>query len=165
MHHTDDPLARSQEETRSAFANRALIYAHILDELTAEIGRERAVEVMRRAIYKRGLEVAEKYRAAAEAGRLAEVGRIFCEGSPCGGELFHPAIEELADDSLTLTMYSCPLVEAWREAGLADSEIDTLCEVAAAVDEGTFEGAGLHVEIRERLGHPGDERCLLIIRR
>jgi hypothetical protein len=154
-------LTRSRAETRAAFENRALMYAYLYEELVEEIGRERAVEVMKRGIYRRGLEVGRKYAAAAGKGDLAEVGRIFVDGSPCGGALFEPAIDELSDGRLVLRMCACPLAETWRAAGLPAEEVDTLCEIAAAVDEGTFEGAGLDLTFLDRLGKEGSSRCLL----
>jgi hypothetical protein len=160
----EDELERSHAETRASFENRALMYAYIYEELSDELGPERAAELMRRSIHRRGLEVGRKYRAAAHAGDLEEVGRIFCEGSPCEGELFEPGIEEEGDERIVLRMAACPLVDAWRAAGLDPEEIDALCFIAAAVDEGTFEGAGLELTFLDRMGRPGSERCLLELR-
>ena len=154
-------LAQSQAETRAAFENRALMYAYLYEELVEEYGRDAAVEVMKRAIYRRGLEVGRKYAQAAGEGDLAEVGRIFVEGSPAGGSFFEPGIEELEDGRLVLRMTKCPLHDAWTKAGLPPAEVDTLCEIAAAVDEGTFEGAGLDLTFLDRLGKEGSCRCLL----
>lgn len=144
---TDSDLAmaleRSRAETRAAFENRALMYFHLFEVLAEELGDERAVELMKRAIYRRGLEVGRKYRPAGEAGDLDEVGRIFCGGSPCQGALFEPGVDSRGEDVVVLRMTACPLVETWRAAGASPKEIDTLCQIAAAVDEGTFEGAGL----------------------
>ena len=158
-------LVESRAETRSAFENRALMYAYIFDELAEELGPERAAEVMKRAIYRRGLEIGAKYREAAAAGDLEAVGRIFCEGSPCRGELFEPGIEGAASaDRVVLRMTACPLVDAWEAAGYFPAQIDLLCEIAAAVDEGTFDGAGLELTFLERAGQPGTTRCLLELR-
>ena len=55
-------LDRSRAETRAAFANRALMYAAIYEELEDELGADRATEIMKRAIYKRGVEIGEGYR-------------------------------------------------------------------------------------------------------
>ena len=154
-------LDKSRAETRAAFENRAFMYAYLYEELAEELGRDRAVEIMKRAIYRRGLEVGRKYAEAAEAGDLAEVGRIFVDGSPCEGAFFEPAIEKLEEGRLVLRMCACPLENAWRSLGLPAEEIDTLCEIAAAVDEGTFEGAGLDLTFLDRLGKPGSSRCLL----
>jgi hypothetical protein len=160
----EDELEQSRAETRASFENRALMYGYIYEELADELGAERATELMKRAIHRRGIEIGRKYRAAAHAGDLAEVGAIFCEGSPCGGDLFNPAVEDEGDEHIVLSMTSCPLLDAWREAGLDPEELDTMCSIAAAVDEGTFEGAGLDLEFLDRLGRPGSERCLLLLR-
>ena len=140
------------------------MYAYLYEELAEEFGRDRAVEIMKRAIYRRGLEVGRKYAEAAEAGDLERVGRIFVEGSPCAGGMFEPAIEEIEDGRLVLRMTACPLAETWRGAGFSADDVDTLCEIAAAVDEGTFEGAGLDLVFLDRLGKEGSQRCLLELR-
>ncbi|MGB4593016.1 MAG: L-2-amino-thiazoline-4-carboxylic acid hydrolase [Coriobacteriia bacterium] len=158
------PLEIAQAETRAAFENRALIYLNLYQTLAAELGPEQAIELMRSAIYDRGVEISEKYREAAEDGDLEEIGEIFCEGSPCGGALFEPGVEAVGTSRILLRMTACPLVETWREHGVPEYEIDVLCRIASAVDEGTFEGAGLDIEITERLGEPESERCLLDIR-
>lgn len=160
----DDELEQARAETRASFENRALMYAYLYEELTDELGEERATELMRRAIHRRGLEVSRAYRAAAASGDMEEVGRIFCEGSPCEGALFEPGVEEVGDESIVLRMTSCPLVDAWKAAGLDTDEIDRLCFISAAVDEGTFEGAGLELTFLDRMGCPGSERCLLELR-
>ena len=157
-----DDLAQSRRETRAAFENRALMYAYIYDELAAEIGEERATEIMKRAIRRRGVEVGAKYRDAASSGDLAKVACIFCEGSPAGGSLFEPGVEEEPSGGrLVLRMTGCPLVEAWEAAGYDARYIDHLCEIAAEVDHGTFEGAGLELVFLERQPEPGGTRCLL----
>jgi hypothetical protein len=157
----DDELGQSRGETRSAFANRALMYAYLYEELLDELGPERAAELMKRAIHRRGLEVGRKYRPAAATGDLDEVGRIFCEGSPCGGELFNPSVEEQGEERIVLRMDTCPLIDAWREAGFGPDEIETLCDIASAVDEGTFEVAGLELTFLDRIGRPTAESCFL----
>lgn len=160
----DDELDHARAETRASFENRALMYAYMYEELADELGPDRATELMKRAIHRRGLETSRGYRAAAKAGDLEEVGRIFCDGSPCEGELFNPGIEEEGDERIVLRMTSCPLVDAWRTAGLDPEEIDHMCTIAAAVDEGTFEGAGLELTFLDRMGRPGSESCLLELR-
>jgi hypothetical protein len=157
-------LEAARAETRAAFENRALMYRAIYEELASEIGEERASEIMKRAVHRRGLDVGRRYRAAAAARDLDEVGRIFCSESACDGALFHPGIEDRPEDAIVLRMTSCPLVDAWRAAGTSPGEIDSLCSIAAAVDEGTFEGAGLELEFLDRLGRPGATKCLLRLR-
>lgn len=158
----EQALEASRAETRAAYENRALMYAYIYDELEMEIGRERAVDLMKRAIFRRGLEIGRNYREAAEAGDLAEVGRRFVEGSPSEGALFEPGIEVPAESGRTvLRMTACPLADAWRAAGYDAEKVDLLCDIAAAVDEGTFEGAGLDLRFLDRQACEGSDRCLL----
>lgn len=154
-------LERSRAETKAAFQNRAQIYSALYDELSEQLGEERATELMKRAIFNRGLENGKKYRPAVEAGDLDEVARMFCEGSPCAGELFTPGVEEASEDRLVLRMTSCPLEEAWLAEGRSAEQVDRLCEIAAAVDEGTFKSAGLDLTFLDRLGKTGSCRCLL----
>ncbi len=156
-------LTQSRAETRSAFENRALMYAYIYDELEAELGAERATAIMKRAIFRRGLEIGQKYRPAAEAGDLAEVGRMFVEGSPAEGALFEPGVEEFepGSDTIVLRMTGCPLKDAWLAAGYSAEQTDHLCDIAAAVDHGTFEGAGLDLRFLDRQACAGSEKCLL----
>lgn len=154
-------LAKSRAETRAAFETRAQFYAYLYEELVASLGKAEAIELMKRAIYSRGLEVGRKYQAAVAAADLIEVGSIFCTGSPCDGGLFHPGIEESSPGHIVLRMTSCPLVDAWRAMDLPAEEVNTLCEIAAAVDEGTFEGAGLDLTFLSRLGVLGADKCLL----
>jgi hypothetical protein len=161
MPENDEALQQARRETRAAFENRALMYYYILDELTNEIGRDRATEVLKRAIRRRGVEVGKKYASAVEARDLEEVGRIFCDESPCQGQLFKPGVEEQGEESVVLRMTACPLIDAWRGLGLPPEEIDLLCDISNAVDFGTFEGQGLGLTFLDRIGEPGHERCLL----
>lgn len=165
-HHEDEiqaALDQAHAETRAAFENRALAYAYIYDELETEIGAERATALMKRAIFRRGLEVGQRYREAAQAGDLGEVARLFIDGSPCDGDFFEPGVEELSADGerLVLRMTGCPLKDTWAEAGYSAEQVDHLCDIAAAVDEGTFEGAGLDLKFLDRQACPGSEKCLL----
>jgi len=65
-------LAKSRAETRAAFENRAYMYAYIYEELLKVMGRDAAIDLMKRAIYRRGLEVGRKYASAAEKADLVE---------------------------------------------------------------------------------------------
>lgn len=155
-------LEQSRAETRASFENRALMYAYIYDELEAEVGAERATELMKRAIFRRGLEIGRKYKPAADAGDLAEVARLFVEGSPAEGAFFEPGVaEEPAGGRVVLKMAACPLKDAWLAAGYDEAAVDHLCDIAAAVDEGTFEGAGLALDFLDRQACAGSDICLL----
>jgi hypothetical protein len=159
-------LDEARAETRAAFANRAMMHAHLFEVLAEEYGEERAGELMKRAIYRRGLQLAERYAAAAEAGDLEEIGRLFVEGSASGGAIFDPSVEEidLAAGRIVLRMNACVHKDTWIAAGYAPERVDVLCDVASAVDFGTFEGAGLRLRFLDRQACPGSDRCLLEVR-
>jgi len=158
-------IEQAKKEIRSAYEQRAAMYYHIFVELREEVGQDRAVAIMRAAIYRRGVETGEKYHAAAARGDFEEIGRIFCAGSAAGGELFEPSVAEVGEKGAVLKMTACPLLDSWRKLGVAPEELDLMCAIAAAVDEGTYEGAGLAFSFRERLGQPGATACLLDIRK
>lgn len=159
---TSEALDDSRAETRAAYENRAMMYAAMLDELEAELGTQRAAGLMKRGIYRRGRQIGEAYRDAVAAGDLSEVGRIFVEQTPMQGMLFEPAIHEPpTGDRIILSMKACPLVDAWRKAGFPPERVDLLCEIAAAVDYGTFDAAGLDLEFLDRQACEDSDTCLL----
>lgn len=159
-------LEASRAETRAAFENRALALAYIYDELEGELGADRATDIMKRAIFRRGIEVGVKYRDAVAAGDLEEVARLFIEGSPACGEFFEPGVAERTADGerIVLCMTACPLKDAWVKAGYSAEQVDHLCQIASAVDEGTFESAGVDLGFLDRQACPGSDTCLLELR-
>ncbi len=50
-----------RQQLRDSFKNRALIYYLLFDEMRKELGAERAAEIMKRAIYARGVQKSKKY--------------------------------------------------------------------------------------------------------
>jgi hypothetical protein len=40
----------------------------------------------------------------------------------------------------------CPLQDAWREAGLGDDDLATLCRIAGRFDHGCFAAAGVRLD-------------------
>ena len=56
--------------------------------------------------------------------------------------MFDPEVERSDAEALDIKFRRCPLKEAWQEAGLSDADVATMCEIAAEIDVGTFEGAG-----------------------
>jgi L-2-amino-thiazoline-4-carboxylic acid hydrolase len=114
--------------------NRALIYMEIYDVLSAEVGAARAETLLSEAIFQRGL----------------SAGKALAKHGP-------DDLEGLKRDHLEIQLHGCPLKDAWREAGLPEEKIATLCRIAGAVDQGLFRGAGFKVE--NRTWSPGAEGC------
>ena len=139
-----------------SFKNRAMIYSLLLEELSAEWGEEKALEVMGRAIRRRGEQVGRKFAVFAPDD-LTGLRDAFLGGIPDQGRLFEPEVLKQTDQELVIKFHRCPLKEAWLEAGMAQEEVAKLCEMAAQVDVGTFEGAGFgfHADTYQ----PGGDGC------
>ena len=136
--------------------NRALIYMEMYDVLVAEIGAARAETLMSEAIFQRGLS-AGKALAQHAPDDLEGLKKSFLESVPGGADLFAPEVLRCDRDRLEMLLHGCPLKDAWREAGLAEEKIATLCRIAGAVDQGLFRGAGFKVE--NRTWKPGAQGC------
>ena len=135
----------SEEKIRTSlynsFKNRALVYYQIFDELRKEIGEEKATEIMKRAIYKRGLAVSKSYKKFAP-NDMEGLKKAYIASDPDGGNMFAAEATRCDSEGFDLKTHRCPLRDAWQEAGLPDKEIMKICEIATVVDNGTFEGAG-----------------------
>ena len=148
-----------REELYAAFKNRAMMYYHIYCELTEEVGEQKATEIMKRGIYRRGVEIGRRFQRYAPKD-LDGLRGAFLGGVPDGGHMFQPAVLHCDETRLDIQLNRCPLKEAWEEAGLSDGEIARLCDIAAAVDDGTFEGAGF--TFSAETWKPGQVGCCLL---
>jgi hypothetical protein len=147
---------RLREQLYDSFKNRAVIYWLIFEELRGELGLERAEEIMKRAIYRRGAQKGSKYAPFAPAD-LAGLREAFVGGLPDEGRMFAPEVTRCDAEALDIKFHRCPLREAWQEMGLADHDVATLCRIAARIDNGTFESAGFGFSADT--WQPGGEGC------
>jgi hypothetical protein len=152
-----------REELVAAFKNRAILYWLIFDELRSAIGQEPARALLKRAIYRRGEQIGQRYRPFApddwEGLQAAFLGSI-----PDEGRLFAPNVVRCDDNGLDIQLESCPLKQVWEELGLNEADEQIMCEIAGEIDKGTFEGAGFAFEPDTwRAGRTGC--CHLHIRR
>lgn len=143
--------------------NRALIYKLIFDEMRDEFGEEKAKEVMKRAIYKRGEQIGENFKQFAH-GDFKGLCDSFVGGIPDDGQMFQPEVTKCDEEGLDITFSNCPLKNAWRDLGLSDQECATLCEVAGIIDYGTFEGAGFDFQMTA-MPEGSMEKCYLKVRK
>jgi len=143
--------------------NRALIYLEMYDLLGEELGPARAEALLTKAIYRRGRSAGAALAKFAPAD-LAGLREAFLAGVPGGEELFRPQVRRDDAECLEIQLHGCPLKDAWREAGLSEEKVATLCRIAGAVDKGLFEGAGFKFE--NCTWTPGAQGCcFLSIRR
>jgi hypothetical protein len=139
--------------------NRALIYLEMYDVLSEEFGAAKAEALLTRAIFRRGL-AAGKSLAKHAPDDLAGLKASFLANVPGGEGIFRPEVLRCDQDRLEMQLHGCPLKDAWREAGLAEEKIATLCRIAGAVDKGLFEGAGFRFE--NRTWTPGATGCCFL---
>lgn len=150
----------SQESLRQqlydSFKNRAILYYLIFDEMRSELGADRAEEILKRAIYRRGAQKGEKYARFAP-GDLEGLKASFLGGIPDEGRMFQPEVTRSDAEALDIKFHGCPLRDAWMELGLSEEEVATMCRIAARIDNGTFESAGF--QFSADTWQPGGEGC------
>ncbi|MBC8790084.1 MAG: hypothetical protein C6Y20_00610 [Tagaea sp. CACIAM 22H2] len=136
-----------KRELDDAFKARARLYRAILDELTVEIGAERAEAVLSRAIEKRGVAAGTALFGALEKPTAKDVADRFLAVSPAEGTLY-PHTREDRDGGTTVSVkvHRCPLQDAWREDGATDAEIERLCRISGRFDTGCFGASGVAFE-------------------
>ncbi len=135
----------SEQELRdqlyASFRHRAMLYYLIFDELRQVLDEPQAIEIMQRAIRRRGVEVGKQFTSFAP-NDLAGLRDAFLKIIPDDGRMFSAEVTRCDETGLDITLQTCPLRDAWLESGLDPQDVATMCEIAAAIDEGTFEGAG-----------------------
>jgi hypothetical protein len=137
--------------------NRAKIYLHIYRELSKELGKDRAVTVLKRAIYARGREKGMQLAGKIGKPDLRQLALAFMEGKEDMDAFGHEIVEEHSD-FIVLRLNRCPLFEAWEEAGLSMEEQRQLCDIAYQIDFGKFEGAGYRLSFNGRIAD-GCKNC------
>ena len=139
-----------------SFKNRAVLYYLIFSELRDEVGAEKAEEVMKRAIYKRGAQKGADLACYAP-NDMEGLKEAFVGGIPDDGAMFKPEVERCDAKGLDIKFHGCPLRDAWIEMGLPEDEVATICRIAARIDNGMFEGAGF--EFTADTWQPGGDGC------
>jgi hypothetical protein len=140
-----------------AIKERGRAYLVVFRELSKRYGEAEAISVMRSASYEHGLAIGKPLACFAPRD-FAGMAEGYAK-APDNGATFSPDIRQLDDTCLEVQMMSCPIKDAWVEAGCSDEEICTLLECASALDEGTFDAAGFNYEIE--LWSPGKQGCCL----
>ena len=130
--------------------NRAKIYLHMYRELSKELGKDRAADILKRAIYARGKE--KGIQLAGKIGKpdLHKLALAFIEGKGDMDAFGHEIVQE-QPDFILLRLNRCPLIEGWEEANLSPDGKKILCDIAYQVDFGKFEGAGYRLSFDCRI--------------
>ncbi|MDH4175581.1 MAG: L-2-amino-thiazoline-4-carboxylic acid hydrolase, partial [Betaproteobacteria bacterium] len=155
----ENAMSNDRRDLVAQMKNRALIYKETYDVLAEELGAAKAEALLTKAIYRRGRAMGAAFSkfAPADLGGLCEA---FLGSVPGGKDIFQPEVLKKEPAELEIQLHGCPLKDAWREAGLAEDKVATLCRIAGAVDKGLFEGAGFKIE--NRTWTPGAKGCCFL---
>jgi hypothetical protein len=151
-------VERLRAELEAAFAARARLYVHLRRTLSAALGEQRAEALLADAIEAWGRETGERLFAGLPPEPRAIADR-FLSLSPDGGALF-PHDRTDAEGASTFHVHRCPLLTAWQNDDLPETEVEALCRLAGAFDKGCFEAAG--VAFANETWRPGRDGCCRI---
>ena len=141
----------------NAIKERGRLFLVVFRELSKRYGEAEAISVMRSASYEFGLAIGKPLACFAPRD-FAGMAEAYAK-TPDGGVTFSTDIRQLDDSCLEVQMMSCPIKDAWVEAGCSDEEICTLLHCASALDEAALDAAGFDYELE--LWSPGKTGCCL----
>jgi len=137
---------KARDLLRSAFASRAMFYHRVFEEMRDELGEDVATKIMKKAIFRRGADIADNFAPYAPAD-LEGLKEAFLNFIPDAEHMFAPEVAESTEESLRIHFHRCPLKEAWQDSGIEGEELEHMCGMAGCVDEGTFGSAGFNIEV------------------
>jgi hypothetical protein len=146
------------EMVREAIKDRATWFFLMYRSFSKVLPPNEVERLAREAIYQFGTLKGKK-----DGGKIAPhewVEKHVAKGS---GQVFQSKINKERDFS-EQRMTFCPLVEAWKELGCSDEEIDLFCDIAMEGDRGRADYHGIAWDIPKRLGK-GDSFCQLILKK
>jgi len=140
-----------------AIKERGRLFLTVFRELSKRYGNTEAISVMRSVSYEFGLGIGQPLACFAPRD-FAGMAEAYAK-APDNGETYSPDIRQLTDTCLEVQIMTCPIKDAWTDAGCSDEEICTLLHCASTQDEATLEAAGFDYEIE--LWSPGKTGCCL----
>ncbi len=152
----------SQQETinrvREAIKDRATWFALLYRSFSKVLPPQKVEQAARQAIYEYG-----QLKGRRDGKKISPEEWVEKHMSKGSGEIFESNIaKEKAYSEQRMTL--CPLIQAWREMGCTEEEVDLFCDIAMEGDRGRADYHGIPFEIRERLGK-GDAFCRLLLKR
>lgn len=157
MQDAEGTVADLRTQLKGALRSRALLMAALLDELEPVLGAERAEALLTRAMHSRGQAAGRRFLADCAPADFERLRERFIDILPDHGGLFEIETTRCDAGGLGLQFRSCPVKEAYEEAGIAPARMQQLLRIAGGGDVGTFEGAGF--AIRNDTWVPGGQGC------
>ena len=146
------------KQVREAIKDRATWFFLMYKSYSKVLPPEEVERLAREAIYQFGTLKGKKDGKKISPDEWVE--KHMTKGS---GQVFQSEINKEKDFSEQRMTY-CPLVEAWKELGCSDEEIDLFCDIAMEGDRGRADYHGIPWDIPKRLGK-GDSFCQLILKK
>ncbi len=144
------------DKVRAAIKDRATWFALLYKGFKEVLPEEEIQKVARKAIFEFGRLKAKKDPDDFSPEKWVQ--RHVDKGSAL---VFDSDVESRPGEAVQMMKY-CALVEAWREMGCTEEEIDLFCDIAMEGDRGRADGHGVHMILEERIGR-GDPYCKLIV--
>ncbi|MGD9942728.1 MAG: L-2-amino-thiazoline-4-carboxylic acid hydrolase [Burkholderiaceae bacterium] len=162
-----DEVQSLREQLKGAMKSRAMLYVALYDEISKEVGADKATAIMQRAIRSRGAALGARFRrhAPADFAALRDDFLGFLGAEPGKPGMFDVEVRRCDASGLDIKFHVCPMKEAWVEAGLDPKLVQTMCAIAGQVDNGAFESAGFELDACTWTVGGEDGCCLLQIRR
>src|SRR5262245_1631471 len=126
----DEGADRLLRELDDAHKARAHAYWFAFDELRRELGAARAEAILGRVAERLGETAGRRLFAGAGASTPETAAQVFLAASPAGGRLYPTRVARAADGAVEIAVQRCPLQDSWRESGLGDGDLATLCRIA-----------------------------------
>lgn len=149
--------AASEQDVAKAIRRLALLYRHFAETLHAELGAERAKEIIAASVAAYGAQIGNEARAATLAKGLPLTPENFSDDLPAVGWLF--AAEEINGETVTRMDY-CPLAHEWADMDPA------LAALYCGVDQAKMEAYNPdYTYAHLNKISDGDPVCRLVVRR
>lgn len=143
---------RRRGEQIDGHRHRALADLHTWRVLRDELGAAQAERLLARAQYAYGLTLGAEFKKFAPSD-FRGLHDALLASLPDAGRPFQPEVNRLDGQALEIRLRRSPYRSAWREAGAAQAEVESLSRVVAAMWAGLFKGAGFaYVGRTERVG-------------
>jgi hypothetical protein len=143
----------------ASMGQRGMVYVMVLNVLTEEYGKEKAVELLKKAVFRWGEMMGEQLKAqgVVTARDMADKWCLPLEVPAIGYEEV-----ESSTDRVTVRLSTCCHKPVWEATGIPKEEWPLMCEIAEELDLGVAKPLGLKIEFSDLIAK-GDKGCELTI--
>lgn len=153
----DAAISDLRNQVRNLLKSRAMLMAALLEELEPELGSARAEALLTRVMHKRSAGAGKRFLSDCAPSNMPMLRERFIDFLPDHGGLFEIETTRCDAAGLGLKFKTCPVKDAYQEAGLSPERMQQLLRISGGGDVGLFEGAGF--AIRNDTWTPGGEGC------